>query len=40
MWDNLIGDLGITPEEWRLRATRHLRRIANIRATLPLDDAT
>jgi len=40
MWDNLISDLGITREEWRLRATRHMRRIAKIRATLPLDVAT
>ena len=38
MWEGAIASLDITMEEWRAGATREVRRLAKIRASLPLPD--
>jgi hypothetical protein len=36
VWEDNLSDLGLTLEEWKVRALKRARRIGRVRATLPV----
>jgi hypothetical protein len=34
MWENIVADLGITLEEWKVRSGRRVRRLSKVRAEM------